>query len=77
MEGTPAIINLEETIGKTVGRRRPSPDPMAAGFAMQDTLNQFLKSSGHALAPRGVFRFRTHQEANAWTLNMMSPKKGL
>jgi hypothetical protein len=49
---------------------------LAAGFAMQETLNEFLKSSGHRLAPRGVFRFRSHEEANAWTMKMMRPAKG-
>ena len=73
---TPRIINLEETIGKTVGRRRPAVDALAAGFAMQETLNEFLKTSGHTLAPRGVFRFRSHEEANAWTMKMMRPAKG-
>jgi hypothetical protein len=76
MQQTPRIINLEETIGKTVGRRRPPVDALAAGFAMQETLNEFLKSSGHRLAPRGVFRFRSHEEANAWTMKMMRPAKG-
>lgn len=76
MEQTPRIINLEETIGKTVGRRRPPVDALAAGFAMQATLNGFLKSSGHRLAPRGVFRFQSHEEADAWMMKMMKPAKG-
>jgi hypothetical protein len=76
MQQTPRIINLEETIGKTVGRRRPPRDALAAGFAMQTTLNEFMKSSGHRLAPSGVFRFRSHQEADEWMLKMMKPSKG-
>jgi hypothetical protein len=75
MQQTPRIINLEDKIGKTVGRRRPPEDALAAGFAMQETLNEVLKSSGHRLAPRGVFRFRSHEEADAWMLKMMKPAK--
>ncbi|WP_166442806.1 hypothetical protein [Phragmitibacter flavus] len=71
-----SVINVEEFIGKTVGRRRPSADGLATGFAMQKTLNQFLKSGGHVMARRGVYRFRSHEEANAWTMKTLSPKKG-
>jgi hypothetical protein len=46
MQQTPWIINMEEKIGKTVGRRRPSADASAAGLAMQETLLDFLESSG-------------------------------
>lgn len=74
MKPAPRIINLEETIGKTVGRRRPA-DAMAAGFTLQHTLNQMLKTTGHRLAPRGVYRFKTHEEADAWNLKMMRPSK--
>jgi hypothetical protein len=51
-------------------------DALAAGFAMQATLNGFLKRSGHRLAPRGVYRFRSHEEADAWMMKMMKPAKG-
>lgn len=74
MEPAPRIINLEEHIGKTVGRRRPA-DAMNGGMALQKTLNQMLQATGHLLAPKGVFRFKTHEEADAWTLKMMKPTK--
>lgn len=74
MKPAPAIINIEEHIGKTVGRRRP-PDAMSGGMALQRTLNQMLSSTGHRLAPKGVFRFKTHEEADAWKLRMMKPSK--
>ena len=69
------VINIEEFVGKTVGRRSPPADPMKLGFAMQATTNQLLQSFGHKLSPKGVFRFRTHQEANAWMEKMTRPKK--
>jgi len=52
------VINLDEPIGKTVGRRKPPVSP--AG--MQETRNQFFASQGHFLCPRGVYRFKTHRE---------------
>lgn len=69
------VINIEETIGKTVGRRQPPADALAAGFALQATTNELLRSFGHSLAPKGVYRFRTFEEADAWTLKMTSPRK--
>jgi hypothetical protein len=70
MEARP-VINVDERIGKTVGRRRPPAKP--AG--LQETLNQVFASQGHFLCPRGVFRFKTHEEANAWSQKMLHPRK--
>ncbi|MDB6116911.1 MAG: hypothetical protein JWO08_692 [Verrucomicrobiaceae bacterium] len=75
MSESKTVVNVEEFIGKTVGRRRPPRDAMQMGMAMQNTTNQLLRSFGHQLHPRGVFRFRTHQEANEWAQKMISPKK--
>lgn len=70
-----AIINLEETIGKTVGRRRPPSDALAAADVLQRTVNELLEATGHRLTPRGVFRFRSHEEADAWMIRMLRPRK--
>ena len=53
------IANLDEQIGRTVGRIRP------ADYGR-------LEASAEALMPRlpfpkGVYRFRTFEEADAWT----------
>lgn len=45
------------------------------GMALQDTVNQLLKTAGHGIAKKGVFRFRSHEEADAWTRKMTFPKK--
>ncbi len=70
MEARP-VINLQETIGKVVGRRvpgKPSAD-------IQKTLNEIFTSQGHKLWPRGIYRFKTHEEADAWKWKMIRPKK--
>lgn len=52
------IVNLEETPGKVVGRGRPvNYDRLVA---MSEGIMPRLPY------PKGVFRFRTHEEANAW-----------
>lgn len=65
------VINVEEFIGKTVGKRLP-PKP---NLELQKTANQLFKTFGHGLCPRGVYRFTTHEEANAWMDRMTQPTK--
>jgi hypothetical protein len=64
------VVNVEEFIGKTVGRRVP---PSGAG--LQVTLNQALKTQKRGLCPKGVYRFNSHEEADAWMEKMLNRKK--
>jgi hypothetical protein len=64
------VINVEEFIGKTVGRRVP---PSGAG--LQKTLNQVMAGQKRGICPRGVYRFITHEEADAWMTKMMNRKR--
>ncbi len=70
------IINMEEKIGKTVGRRRPPVDPFKAADGIQHFINEQFNAMGHRLTPRGVFRFNSHEEADQWMRNSIRPKKG-
>lgn len=58
---------------KVVGRRRmPGPhDP--PDYRLQDLANSM--HSGRVRWPKGVFRFRTHEEADAWWIKSMIVKK--
>ena len=63
-----AVINVEDPIGKTVGRRRLRNAPKAA-MGLQNLLNQVRRSQGYgAICRKGVFRFRSHEEADAWLI---------
>ena len=67
-----AVINVQDPVGKTVGRRKLRD---AWKFAMdgQKTANQLRRSFGHGgLCPKGVFRFRSHEEADAWMMKMLA-----
>ena len=57
----PPIVNLEEEFGKVVGRRASRTVDYDRLVAMGGAEMQRLPF------PKGVFRFRTHEEANAWT----------
>jgi len=66
------VINIEENIGKTVGRRKLPKNSFAYGMALQTTGNDLRNTFGYAgLFPKGVYRFKTHEEADAWTLKML------
>ncbi len=69
------IVNLEENIGKTVGRRRAPRDGFAYGMALQNTAAQLARTFGHPPMPRGVFKFHSHEEADAWLMKYRMPKK--
>lgn len=66
------VINVKETIGKTVGRTDVTgTDPGAASKAT--SLHQDLPVP---MPRRGtVHRFHTHEEADAWLMNLQSSAK--
>jgi hypothetical protein len=70
------VINLEEQPGKTVGRRQPPTDPLALTAADKATdaraWNQALGGTG---IPKGVYRFRTHEEADQWLWKMITRRR--
>lgn len=59
------VINVEETIGKTVGRQRP-PKP----GRVQESGRQIYRSMGFRVCPKGVYRFHSHEEADEWMMQM-------
>lgn len=67
------LINLEDPVGKTVGRRAAPSDALEYGFGLQKTLNQLY---GGFRIRRGVYRFRSHEEADKWMMDALVRKKG-
>jgi hypothetical protein len=65
-------INMEEKIGKTVGRRAELSDPFAYAMGLQRTASKLRELTvGRGLCPKGVFKFKTHEEADAWMMKML------
>jgi hypothetical protein len=60
------FVNLEEQPGKTVGHRSPPSNAFATAMTLQHTLVDLSKSLGQCFVPRGVYRFKSHQEADTW-----------
>ena len=61
-----AVVNVEEKIGKTVGRR-PPPDPAA----VQLKAHNLIRALGQSVGKNGVFRFKTFEEADKWQMEWM------
>jgi hypothetical protein len=69
------VINLEEDIGKWVGRKDAGDDPFAAYAKLLRLSRGFITTTPY---PRGVFRFKTHEEADEWRWKhiLKATKKG-
>jgi hypothetical protein len=60
------IVNLEEQPGNVVGRRLPSSGLSLAGAQRIADSRAWQRTLGGIRVRRGVYRFRTHEEAAAW-----------
>ncbi len=56
---------------KTVGRRLHAIDPLALDPRRVDDAVAWRQACGGVGIPRGVYRFASHQEADAWQWNMI------
>ena len=59
-------------IDRFVGRRTGTLDSLTAGVQLQETTVELHKSLNHRWWPKGVYRFRTHAEADAWMMKMLA-----
>ena len=65
--------NSEETPGKVVGHRHPPTDGLAAGDAQRIADARAWKRALRTFpVPKGVYRFRTHEEADDWLWQMLT-----
>lgn len=58
---------------KVIGKRRPYAGGIAELQGFMEMCNRLR--SGRPFLPRGVYRFRTHEEADEWTLRMLTRPK--
>jgi len=72
--GQVSVINIEETIGKTVGRRKP-PNHLCPKNHSIERSKGWHEAFPIGYPPRGVFRFKTHQDANSWMQKIIKVKK--
>lgn len=65
------LINIEEKIDRFVGRRK-SPDALSTKTSKKADAVAWQKAFGGLRVPRGVHRFRTHEEADEWLWRMIT-----
>ena len=69
------VVNIDEKIGKTVGRRRIK-DSLEYGFGLQESLARIREDAPFPRFPKGVFKFRSFEEADAWTMRYLTKPRG-
>ena len=75
MEPRP-VVNVEEFIGKTVGRRVASKDPLRVSDSNKAGAIAWRKAFPYRYPVRGVYRFNSHDKADAWMTKMMHRRTG-
>jgi len=72
-----SVFNVEEKIGKTVGNRRPPTSIATKLLYTPEDARDWQREVGAPFVPKGVYRFASHEEADAWLLKMITrPRKG-
>ena len=66
------FINVEEKIDRFVGRRTKAPNALSTATSNKANAIAWRKAFGGARIPRGVFRFKTHEEADQWLCQMIA-----
>lgn len=59
------MVAMEKWTQKIVTRRRGKPDPIAEARIFLKTVSQL---QGGRLIPRGLYHFKTHEEADQWLI---------
>ena len=66
------LINGEEKIDRIVGRRTGKPDGLSTATSNKAESIAWWKAFGGIRVPRGVHRFKTHEEADQWMTEMLA-----
>ena len=67
-----AFVNAEETTTRVVGKRTQAPDALSTRTSRKANAVAWQQAFGGVRVPRGVHRFKTHQEAEQWLWRMIA-----
>lgn len=65
------IINMDDPIGKTVGRRKQSA-PLRILQEEKMSSKQWCRAGFGVAVPKGVYRFTSHEEADQWLMDHLT-----
>jgi hypothetical protein len=71
----PPFVNAEEQIDRFVGRRTRTPDALSTATSNRANAIAWRKAFGGLRIPRGIYRFKTHEEADKWLWQMIARPK--
>jgi len=66
------FINVEEKIDRIVGKRTKAPDGLSTATSSRAESIAWRTTFGGVRVPRGVYRFKTHEEADQWLWRMIA-----
>jgi len=66
------FINAEEQIDRIVGKRTKAPTGLSTATSCKAESIAWRRSFGGVRVPRGVYRFKTHEEADRWLWRMIA-----
>jgi hypothetical protein len=66
------FINVEEQVDRFVGRRTKTPGTLSVASSRRADALAWRRSFGGVRVARGVYRFRTHAEADEWLWRMIA-----
>ena len=69
------FINVEEKIDRFVGKRTKTPDALSTKTSNKADALAWQKAFATNGVPRGVYRFKTHEEADEWLWRMITRPK--
>ena len=69
---TKPFINGEEKIDRVVGKRTQAPAGLSTATSRKADSVAWQRSFGGVRVPRGVYRFKTHEEADQWLWRMIA-----
>jgi hypothetical protein len=69
------FINAEDRVDRFVGQRTKPPDGLSLSGSTKADSIAWRKSLGGVRVPRGVYRFKTHEEADQWLWRMITRPK--
>ena len=67
-----AGINIEDPVGKVVGKRRRPIKTLDPKQGSKKAARAWRKAFPTPFVPKGVYRFRSHEEADAWMWKMIA-----
>ena len=66
------VVNIDDQVGKVVGKRANLTQENYIDYAM--SLQNSLRGFPQPKIPKGVFRFKTHEDADQWLMDHLIRK---